>query len=58
MYSVRAPKITEERIGGEKSIIRMTTAIRTRAFHGGIDGIAKIGTSNLRRIVLSFRTKH
>jgi hypothetical protein len=32
----------------------MTTAIRIRACHVGILGIAKIGTSNLRRIVLPF----
>ena len=30
----------------------MTTAIRIRACHAGIFGIAKIGTSHLRRIVL------
>src|ERR1700752_4301380 len=32
----------------------MTTALRIRACHVGIFGIAKIGTSNLRRIVLPF----
>jgi hypothetical protein len=47
MYTMSTPNMTDVRSGGKNTIIETKSAKRTTAFHGGIDGIPKMGISHL-----------